>query len=235
MFGFGLRKKTPLPRFNVVFVSEVGLVRTDNQDNVFVSPNHGVFCVADGIGGCAAGAVASGLVCAEVRRMLQISEESIAARTSSLERAVVSANAAIRTYAEDHKLGRMGSTVAAMAFDLDDRSRAGIVHVGDSRVYRVRGGMAQQLTRDHRDRDSNALTRAIGADPTVRSEVAWIDVRPGDRFVICTDGVHGVVPATRLAVFAGGGSVETAAERLADAVVKAGAPDNYSFIIVEVV
>ncbi len=126
----------------------------------------------------------------------------------------------------------MGSTAAILVLDPSDRTRAAVVHVGDSRVYRVRHGLAECLTRDHRILGSNTLTRAVGAAATVRCDVREVDVRAGDRFVLCSDGVSGVVSDGRLAVFASGGTLETAAARLADAVVKAGAPDNYSFVLV---
>ena len=86
--------------------------------------------------------------------------------------------------------------------------------------------------RDRANPLTHVLTRAVGAAPTVRSEEQVIDVRPGDRFVLCTDGVHDVVPDARIAFFASAGPLESAAARLADAIVKCGAPDNYSFVLV---
>ena len=238
MFGFGSRKKgdlpdvPELPRLDAVFVSETGLVRAENQDNALVSIGHGVFCVADGVGGGLEGARASAIVCRELQHMLNASGATLSERVASVRRSLDAANDVIADYAASHGYAQMGSTAAALVFDPLDFSRAAAVHVGDSRVYRVRGGLAEALTRDHRAAGTNALTRAVGAGPRLRCDARLIDVRPGDRFVICSDGVHGVVSDARLALFASCGGLETAAERLADAVLRAGAPDNYTFVIV---
>lgn len=235
MFGFFRRnhvKKEP-PRLEAVFVSEVGLVRTENQDSVLVAPNRGVFCVADGMGGGSEGDRASTMVCSEIKSMLSIAEETLEARLDAISRAVTSANAAIYAYAKKRNYEKMASTLALVAFDPEDRTRAVVLHVGDSRVYRIRSGMAQSLTRDHRVRDGVTLTRAVGPHPTVRYDLSRIDVCPGDRFLVCTDGVHNFISDGRLAVFAGTGTVERAAERIAAEVVKQGAPDNYSFVLVQ--
>ena len=233
MFGFGKRKQVKaLPPPEAVFVSETGLVRRDNQDHVLVLPEQGVFCVADGMGGGAEGAKASDVVCRELKMILHVAEEEFNARVSAAQNALVDANYEIFSYAQERGFAQMGSTAAVLVFDPADRTRAMTIHVGDSRVYRIRRGLVELLTRDHRVPGGNTLTRAVGGAPTVRCDLRQVDVRPGDRFVLCTDGVSGVMPDTRLAVFASVGAIETAAERLADAVLKAGAPDNYSFIIV---
>jgi len=232
MFGFGNRKKTVPPQLEAVFVSETGLVRPDNQDNVLVSLGRGVFCVADGMGGGAEGAKASDVVCRELKMTLHVAEAEFNARLSAAQNALIDANYEIYSYARERGFGQMGSTAAVIVFDPDDRTRAAVIHVGDSRVYRIRRGLFDRLTRDHRVLGGNALTRAVGGAATVRCDIREIDVCPGDRFVVCSDGVSGVVSDARLAVFASGGTIESAAERLAAEVVKAGAPDNYSFIIV---
>ena len=252
MFGFGKQRVVSPPSLEAVFVSEVGLVRSDNQDNVLVSVDRGVFCVADGMGGGAEGAKASATVCHELKLMTHVVGATFDDRVAAVRASIADANAAINAYAVERCFSQMGSTAAVLVFDPDDSTRAAAIHVGDSRIYRVRGGLATQITRDHsvgrelsdlagrnaaslRDRANpltHVLTRAVGALPTVRSEERVIDVRPGDRFVLCTDGVHDVVPDARIALFAAAGSLESAAERLADAIVKCGAPDNYSFVLV---
>ena len=126
----------------------------------------------------------------------------------------------------------MGSTAAVAVFDPRDNARMATVSVGDTRIYLVRGGMAKRLTRDHRIPGETTLTRAVGVRPTLACDVGDFSVRSGDRFIICTDGVHGVMSDGRIAVYASGGTIEAAAERLANGVVRAGAPDNYSFILI---
>jgi len=233
MFGFGNRKKKAPPQLEAVFVSETGMVRPDNQDNVLVSVSRGVFCVADGMGGGVEGAKASDVVCRELKMMLHVTEAEFGARLSAAQNALVGANYEIFSYSQAHGFApRMGSTAAVLVFDPDDRTRAAVIHVGDSRVYRIRRGLFERLTRDHRVLGGNALTRAIGAMETVRCDIRETDVCPGDRFVVCSDGVSGVVSDARLAVFVSSGTLESAAERLAAEIVKAGAPDNYSFVLV---
>ena len=251
MFGFGRGNVSP-PKLDAVFVSETGLVRKDNQDNVLASVNHGVFCVADGMGGGDEGAKASATVCHELKLMTHVSGMSFANRVAAVRSSLVDANAAIFAYANARSLRQMGTTAAVLVFDQGDATHAAVVHVGDSRVYRIRSGLVSPLTRDHsvgrelsefagrhaenfRDRANpltHVLTRAIGVQPSVKSDESEVDVRPGDRFVLCTDGVHDVISDARLGVFAAGGDLEAAAERLAAEIVKCGAPDNYSFIIV---
>jgi len=232
MFGFLKRKKTEPPRLEAVFVSETGLVCEDNQDNVHVSVGRGVFCVADGMGGGAEGAKASETICHELKMTLHVAEAEFGARLSAVQNALVDANYEIHGYARANGYARMASTAAVLVFSPDDRSRAAVVHVGDSRVYRIRRGLFERLTRDHRVLGGNTLTRAVGAAATVCCDIREIDVCPGDRFVVCSDGVSGVVSDARLAVYVSSGSLEAAAERLAAEVMKAGAPDNYSFILV---
>lgn len=254
MFGFGRVDKTPAREPEAVFVSETGLVRADNQDNVLVAVARGVFCVADGMGGGAEGAKASATVCHELKLMTHAAGETLAARVDAVRSSLEDANAAIYEYATSSGIGKMGSTAAVLALDPENRSRAAVVHVGDSRVYRMRGGLVSLLTRDHsvgrelsdfagaragelRARSnplSHVLTRAIGVQPSVRCDVREVDVRPGDRFVLCTDGVHDVVSDARLGVFAAVGNLESAASRIADEIVRGGAPDNYSFVLVGV-
>lgn len=251
MFGFG-RKEDRAPSLDAVFVSEVGLLREDNQDNVLVSVSHGVFGVADGMGGGAEGAKASATVCHELKMMTHVAGDTFAQRISAVRASLVDANAAIYAYATEHGLGQMGSTAAVIVFDPESGSKAYVMHVGDSRVYRIRGGLVSLLTRDHsvgrelsdfagsraadlRSRANpltHVLTRAVGAQATVHAEEREIDVRPGDRYLLCTDGVHDVVTDARLGVFAAAGDLESAASRLAAEVVRCGAPDNYSFVLV---
>ena len=239
MFGFGRDDSVAAGGPEAVFVSETGLVRAENQDNVLVAAVRGVFCVADGIGGGAEGAKASATVCHELKLMTHAAGDTLAERVDAVCGSLVDANAAIYEYAAARGIGKMGSTAAVLALDPANRSRAAVVHVGDSRVYRVRGGLVTPLTRDHsavRDRANplaHVLTRAIGVQPSVCCDVREVDVRPGDRFVLCTDGVHDVVSDVRLGVFASVGNLESAASRIADEVVRRGAPDNYSFVLVE--
>jgi len=252
--AFGGAKPPVLPAIAAESLSECGLVRPANEDHFHVSSATRVYCVADGMGGGAEGAKASEIVCRELRMMMNVVDGDFASRVRAAQRSLVDANAAIHDYARQRGFEQMGSTAAILIFDPADGTHAAVIHVGDSRVYRVRGGLATPLTRDHsigfelsdfagsqaaafRSRAnplSHVLTRAIGVLPTVTCETKEIDVRPGDRFVLCSDGVHDVVTDARLAVFVGGGTLATAKQRLRDEVLAKGAPDNFTFILLEV-
>ena len=130
----------------------------------------------------------------------------------------------------------MASTVAALVLDPANPRHAAICNVGDSRIYRFRRGMPELLTRDHRLGDgSSSLTRAVGAAETVHVEWTELESTDASRFLLCTDGVHDVVSAGRLAAFASAApTLDAAATRIAADVVRRGAPDNFSFVLLEV-
>ena len=238
LFGFGRqepREEARIARANAFTVSEPGLSRPDNQDHVFVDAEHLVYCVADGVGGGAEGARASEIVCRNVKMMLSASPDDFDARVRAVSQAVEDANAAIYAYARERGYKSMASTVAVLVLDPENTCHAAVCHVGDSRVYRIRAGMPELLTRDHRqDAGANTLTRAVGA--AERVEAAWSEITSTNhsRFVLCTDGVPDVESAARLAVFISAGPIDSAARRLAADIERRGAPDNYSFVIVEV-
>ena len=238
LFGFGREDDAAvesLPQVGAFAVSEPGLVRPDNQDRVFVDEERLVYCVADGVGGAKEGARASEIVCRNVKMVLAAAPSDFNARVEAVGQAVRDANAAIFAYAQERGYDAMGSTVAVLVLDPANPRHAAICHVGDTRVYRIRGGMPQLLTRDHRrGQGENSLTRAVGAAESVNADWFEITSTNSSRFVLCTDGVHDVESETRLAVFAAAGPLESAARRLSADIEKRGAPDNYSFVIVEV-
>ena len=242
LFGFGKRNAADAavergaPAVRSVSASETGLVRTDNQDRLFVDDERLVYCVADGVGGGAEGARASELVCANLKLVVYAAADTFKARTSAVQKAIEDANAALFAYAREKGTPLVASTVAALVLDPANPRHAAICHVGDSRIYRFRRGMPELLTHDHRaGAGDHALTRAIGAAETVRVE--WLELESTDpsRFLLCTDGVHDVVSAGRLAAFASAApTLESAAQRISADVVSRGAPDNYSLVLLEV-
>jgi serine/threonine protein phosphatase PrpC len=253
MLWFGRKKQTPSGAapapVRVATLSARGLVRRDNQDHFFVSDTARVYCVADGMGGGAEGGRASEIICTHLREAVRNGPLGRAA----VERSLAAASCEIFEYAAVRGFKQMGSTVALML--LHGRESGEICHIGDSRVYRIRRGLAEQLTRDHtvgvemaglidrrrpetaRDRAhplAHILTRSVGTQKTVHPDWKAIDVCPGDRYIVCSDGVHDVVSATRLAALAGAGPVTRALERIEAEIVKGGAPDNYTLLLIEV-
>lgn len=250
MFGFGKKKRL---KTVCVTASETGAVRKDNQDSVFVDKAKTVFCVADGMGGGAEGATASRFVCEEIEKT--VAAKTLAERMAVVEAAVAAANDRIRAYAKERDFKQMGSTVAVLLLDPSDSRRAAICHIGDSRIYRIRRRTAELLTHDHtiggqlgelttgitaagfKSRTNplaHVLTRAIGGADKVEGEWKRIDVADGDRFLICSDGVHDVVSDARIGVILScPDGLKEVSRRLAEEVVRHGAPDNFSYVMVE--
>ncbi len=201
--------------------TDVGRQRDQNEDNYLVDPKLHLFVVADGMGGHAAGEVASQISVHEVSRVVRENAdvveryqrdkdtESRQELLVMMEHSVQTACASIyhRGQTDTDKRG-MGTTTSALLIAGD---RGFIAHVGDSRIYLLRGGQVHQLTEDHslinelvrrgklkRDEiDSspyakykNAVTRAVGAYESVEVDTLDFEVLPGDHFLLCSDGLH---------------------------------------------
>lgn len=248
----GFSRKKARPRITAVSASDTGLVRGNNEDHLLVDDEHLVYCVADGMGGGAEGERASELTCAEIAMLVRLQPENLVIRLDAACTAVVCANEAIHDYAKERGFSQMGTTLALLMFDPCDAAHAVICHVGDSRIYRFREGGVFPLTRDHSvgvelarrfgeselsarsNPLSHVLTRAIGTGSTVCPDWKRLTLRPGDRYLICTDGVHDVVSDERLLEVLGTGTAEEAKEALLHEVYDCGAPDNLSFIVLDV-
>ena len=251
MFGFGLKKKRK-PRISAVSESAVGLVRDNNEDHLLVDGQNLVYCVADGMGGGADGEKASEIVCAEIQMMVRYQPVDFAARMEAACNAVVCSNEAIFDYSRAMGFEQMGTTLSLLVFDPENSSQAALCHVGDSRIYRFRKGKATQLTRDHSvgaelgrrlggaelanraNPLAHVLTRAIGTGKTVCPDWKKITVEPGDRYLLCTDGVHDVITDDRLQEIVTNVSLDEAKRALTAEVFDCGAPDNLSFVILDV-
>ncbi len=220
--------------------SDVGLVRTNNEDCYFVDPRRGLAVVADGMGGHAAGEIAS-----------KITVDTISAQvvpTSSLwpfgraqrERdrilaSIRSANTAVREAAtKDSGLRGMGTTVVVLWV----RGRqAHVAHVGDSRLYRFRRDALVQLTRDHSwpSEDGsmrNVLTRAVGAETDVEIDYRLIETEPGDVFLLCSDGLTRTVEdPVIIRTLREAKNGDEASERLIELARQSGAPDNVTVVL----
>jgi type VI secretion system protein ImpM len=217
--------------------SHVGKVRTINQDSYVERPEVGIWVVADGLGGHTDGEVASRMVCDTFADLVPDStfEELIATATERVQQV----NDALVRAAERSLLGvRSGSTVAAL---LTRGARMAILWAGDSRVYRWRDGHLEQLTRDHsvseegggEGVESNAITRAVGGEETLLLDVLRETAQPGDRFLMCSDGLSRVVPAGTIVAALTNADPEVAADALLAATLEAGAPDNVTVLVVD--
>lgn len=194
--------------------SDQGRVRNSNEDAYTANLKNRIFLVADGMGGHAAGEIASQIAAATVEEIVAASMRSAVTPAQMLFDAAQEANARIyQTQRAKPEYAGMGSTLTAISFR-DDQYY--IAHVGDSRAYLLRGGNLEQLTRDHslvwhlyesgmlrKDELSshpqkNLITRSIGPHPQVEVDVEQGEAREGDIFVLCSDGLTDMVPEDRL-------------------------------------
>jgi type VI secretion system protein ImpM len=219
--------------------SDVGKVRTINQDSYIERADVGIWVVADGLGGHSDGEVASRMVCDTFADLMPDStfEELIA---TAGERVQLVNDALVRA-AERSLLGtRSGSTVVAL---LVRGARVSVLWAGDSRAYRWRNHRLDQLTRDHSVseeggngvEESTAITRAVGAEATLQLDVVREVAQPGDRFLLCSDGLTRVVPAATIATCLTHADPDAAADALLAATLEAGAPDNVTILVVDAV
>ena len=179
-----------------------GLRRRGNEDSFLMAEDHGVFVVADGMGGYAGGKIASELAVATLREIFETQafteplEPSVPRRGAEIAWAVQKANAAVFARAQaEPELSHMGTTIVAARFS-PDKQRTYIAHVGDSRAYRFRAGKLRRLTTDHtmqqlgyEGKGADHLYRAIGVAPTVDVDLIIDKPRPADVYLFCSDGL----------------------------------------------
>lgn len=225
--------------------SDVGKLRDGNEDAAFAGPH--LLAVADGMGGHAAGEVASAAVIAALERLDGSTDED---PEHALRDAVAEANATLRDMvAADADLQGMGTTVTAV---LADGDQAWLAHVGDSRAYRLRDGALEQLTHDHTyvqqlvdqgriaagdastHPQRNVITRALDGRANAEVDLARLDVRPGDRLLLCSDGLSAVVRDETIAtVLTEQAGPDEAVQQLVDLALRAGGPDNITCIVAD--
>jgi len=228
--------------------TDAGRVRPSNEDALLVLPSHSVFAVADGMGGHAGGAVASELAVAAIatafldRVRAPSLLSGIPAAAGELVASFAAANEAIRCMAaRDGRLSEMGTTIVAARF-CPDQARLYVGHVGDSRCYRLRDGALEQVTRDHtlaelgfRGRESRHLSRAVGPHGVVEADVAVLAVRPGDVYLLCSDGLSKmVVDDTILDILAWEDEPASAARELVALANARGGRDNVTAVVIRV-
>jgi protein phosphatase len=226
--------------------SDRGLVRQNNQDSVYAGPR--LLALADGMGGHAAGEVASKLVIAALVPLDD--DEPGDDLLGELAEATAQGNDAItELVAEEPDLDGMGTTLTAVLFA---GSRLGMVHVGDSRAYLFRDGVLTQITRDDTFVqsliDEGRITEDEAASHPQRSlllrALTGHDVEPaltvrearsGDRYLLCSDGLSGVVSAETLADALTIPDPQDCSDRLIELALKGGGPDNVTCIVADVV
>ena len=245
--------------------TDVGNVRSNNEDRYLLRPQQRLCVVADGMGGHQGGEVASEIACETVAQ--SYGQNTV----DGLVEAINAANTAVyEAGIDDPDLSGMGTTVVSLAVvAADEAARAGadlpeaedlsrgemlaVANVGDSRAYRLTEGELQQLTEDHslvadmvregsisqEEAEShpqkNIVTRALGVYDDVPVDVFTMTPRPGDRYLLCTDGLSDEVTMDRMAaVLRRLTDTEEAVDELVRMAVEAGARDNVTVVVVDV-
>lgn len=253
-----LRKK-----FAHVELTDVGRVREHNEDDIGAEPDIGLWVLADGMGGYNAGEVASGIA---VKTIIDLVTEAckredrneVEPGTGYMRQTIVLRDAILRANKIIHQTAQsqpqcegMGTTLVACLF-YDDR--VSVAHVGDSRMYRMRGNKFEQITMDHsllqelvdrgfysqeeaqRSTNRNYVTRALGVEPQVDVEVQEINVEKGDYFLMCSDGLPDMVEDEdiHLTINTFNTSIHTIGEQLIKLSNDNGGRDNVSIVLVRV-
>lgn len=220
--------------------SHVGCVRQINEDRLLDRPEQGLWVVADGMGGHRAGDVAATAVIDALATLPDAPEATMVGEAlAAANRVIWNASARVG--------GMSGSTVAGLAL-VDDAAL--VFWIGDSRVYRWRDGALEQLTRDHSlvqemvdagvltpeqaraHPRANVVTRALGVDPEAEPDMLTVPVEPGDRFLLCSDGLSGMVAPAELAQ-AMALPVAGAVDSLIAAAMAGGGRDNVTVVVVQ--
>ena len=226
--------------------TDVGRVRSANEDSYLAKEP--IFVVADGMGGHLAGDVASSTAVSTIEGQLT---EAAPDQPDSFATLVRGANRAIWEKAQsDNALRGMGTTCTLLY--LDDAT-AHIAHVGDSRAYRLRDGELEQLTEDHtlvarmvregklapedaeHHPQRSIITRALGVDSDVSVDLLAVELHPGDRLLLCSDGLSSMINESVIAEVLGAeADPQSAADALVDRANEAGGEDNVTVVIIEV-
>ena len=256
---------SPVHSLSWAVSTDPGLRRTSNEDSYSTRPDVGLFVVADGMGGHVAGEVASRVAVEAIEAFIEETagadknrtwpfpfDPSLSLEANRLKAAFRLANRRIASaIADSQDLRGMATTASAV---LMGKESASVGHVGDSRVYVLRQGTLAQITHDHSWVEEqvragtltpsaarqhpwrNVVTRALsgGEDPEV--DVTEVTPSSGERYLLCSDGLFGVVADDRIAEILGqsGVSLETICRGLVDAANKAGGPDNITALVLEI-
>lgn len=223
-------------------LSDIGRLRAVNEDAILVDPAGAIWAVADGMGGHGHGEVAAALVIETLTRTAPRGAAALGA-------AFRAAHEAVQRVAFERGFGQIGATVVVL---VAAGARGIVGWAGDSRAYRLRQRRLARLTRDHslvqemvdagrlpaegaeRHPRANVVTRAVGADAPAEPEIAEVGLAPGDRFLLCSDGLVRCVADPAIAAILGrAGDPATAARGLVEATLDAGAPDNVSVVVVD--
>ena len=230
--------------------TNVGKVRTTNEDAMIVDPMRGLFVVLDGMGGANAGDIASQMARDAIAEFV-LHRRSTMPMRALLEGAIQAGCATVFAAAQANR-ERHGMGTTCVACLMVDPSHVVVGHVGDSRAYLLRGGRLQTLTRDHtiveelvdrgllspedaeRHPYKNVLSRNLGARAEARVDLVEVELKPGDRLLLCSDGLYGYASAEGIQYILGSGDApDHVARDLIDLALRGGGGDNITTIVLE--
>ena len=234
-------------KWNTSADTNVGMVRTVNEDSIMSNPEVGLWAVADGMGGYEAGDVASKMIVTSLSEIQK--EEHLNTFIDNIEDKIIDANNRILEYAEIMHDGRiLGSTIISLII----KGQVGIcLWAGDSRLYLLRNNQLQQLSRDHsyvqelldqgsisqeealNHPDANVITRAVGTSDELYVDISAFNVQLGDTFLLCSDGLYNAVDEVEIENYMREQDTDNAVKQLIVKSLENGAPDNVSVIIVK--
>lgn len=245
----------PTSQLDYVGISDIGLIRDHNEDVWAAYPERGFFILADGMGGHAAGEVAAtestSFLYDLVKKWHPTKQTSPDEVVAFFRDAVAKVNASIYNKGQlEASLSGMGTTICALYIH---QMYAIVAHVGDSRIYRLREGMLEQLTEDHSlvselvslgamKADEcetfpfkHILTRAIGTHPSVEPSVNYLKIQPYDHYLLCSDGLTNYASDTEIeSVLSSDTSPAERAQSLVDLANENGGGDNITLILVKI-
>ena len=243
-------------------LSDVGLTRVHNEDYFEIDPEHRLYVVADGMGGHSHGEVAAQLAVSSIRDFIHKTADKdttwpfgmdnrLERHTNLLKMAIrIAHDSVLRAISKDGSLYGMGTTVVGI---LVAGNVAAVAHVGDSRAYRLRSGRLDQLTQDHTWVNEqvvagflskeqarshplkNVVTRALGGESDVLVDVREIEVRPGDVYLLCSDGLTGMLSDADIRDrLSGNGSLHEICRRLVNDSNARGGIDNVTVVVLAI-
>ncbi|MCC7008241.1 MAG: serine/threonine-protein phosphatase [Acidobacteria bacterium] len=251
-------------RISSAAASHPGLRRDENEDAFAIRDDLGLYLVADGMGGHAAGEVASRIAIETIEAFVRDTHDADVNRTwpfpydpalsldgNRLKAAFLLANRRLGAAVDENEALRgMATTAAAVLFGT---GKPAVAHVGDSRVYLCRDGALRQVTQDHswvseqvraglisetdarRHPWRNVVTRALSGGQDLQVDVAEFEVQPHDRLLLCSDGLHGVIAPDRLAALVQQPApLADVCRTLVDAANDAGGPDNITVALLQI-
>lgn len=232
---------------NVASRTHIGNVRPTNQDSLLIQPGlYGLFGVADGMGGHQGGDVASNMATLMLARVLDGAKPDEALLRGGIEEVNL---LIFQEQLRNPALSGMGTTLTVLWEDAD---RLLLGHVGDSRAYRLHGGVIQQITQDHslvgellrqgaitpeealHHPYRNVITRALGSAETIEADVSQVERVRGDRYLICSDGLTAYVGPDEMRAILLRTPLEEAADMLLQLALDGGGRDNISLVLAEV-